>query len=154
MDGVNLRLVIVTTAIGALVSLVVGSLVRWLTRNNGAAFFHSYKISFNLSIAEVVIVVAVIGIITFLMSRFTSQFNKLIIVDAQYGVNGQRVDITREMTAHIADNQLNLLISNAISGYDPANGIHKNALVKYRYGKKQDQITVAEGERIVLPQYN
>ena len=75
---------------------------------------------------------------------------KLIITDAWYGKDNQKINITRELNNAISENKLKLVLSNNIAG-DPAFGVGEEACIKYIYNQKELKREYKENEVNELP---
>ena len=78
----------------------------------------------------------------------------LVITRAIYGDlagNGGTRDITPQVTRAIQDNQLDLIIENALAGTDPAVNILKSAKIDYTIDGKPGSVIVAENGSLTLP---
>jgi class 3 adenylate cyclase len=74
----------------------------------------------------------------------------LLITDAGYGIRDHRVDVTKQLNAAIVQSRLHILVGNQISG-DPAPGIVKDLVVRYKYRGQELHKTVQEGGDLDLP---
>ncbi len=79
-------------------------------------------------------------------------FNKrgLRIIDAWYGKNDQKINITRELNNSIVGDKLKIVLSNNIAG-DPVFGIEKEGVVNYIHNKNRLEKKYKENEVIDLP---
>jgi hypothetical protein len=76
----------------------------------------------------------------------------LLIVRAEYGAGPRRVDITQRLQARVSGNRLNVRVNNDLAGADPARNERKSLTLRYRMdGGPEVRLSVAEGERLVLP---
>lgn len=75
----------------------------------------------------------------------------LVILRAEYGVGGRRVDITNRLQMRVVGNRLNVRVNNDLAGTDPADGRPKELRVRYRINGREERRTVPEGQRLSLP---
>jgi len=75
----------------------------------------------------------------------------LEILSALYGARDQWVDVTEQLRLQVRGNTLDVRASNQLAG-DPLDGVVKELSVHYRIGDQTHVITVAEGERLRLPE--
>ena len=76
---------------------------------------------------------------------------RLEILEASYGAGDRRRDVTNLVAAQVRGNSLQLLVSNAAMGGDPAESQKKRLRVIYRWQGFRNQTTVGEGETLVIP---
>ena len=76
---------------------------------------------------------------------------RLEILEASYGAGDRRRDVTNLVAAQVRGNSLQLLVSNAAMGGDPAENQRKRLRVIYLWQGFRNQTTVGEGETLVIP---
>jgi hypothetical protein len=76
---------------------------------------------------------------------------RLEILEASYGAGDRRRDVTNLVAAQVRGNSLQLLVSNAAMGGDPAEDQKKRLRVIYLWQGFRYQTTVGEGETLVIP---
>lgn len=76
--------------------------------------------------------------------------NNFEILEATYGDSDKIIDVTNKIRAKISENALNITVSNDIFG-DPAPGIRKIAKVRYKHDNEIKEISVNEGDQLILP---
>jgi hypothetical protein len=76
---------------------------------------------------------------------------RLEILEASYGAGDRRRDVTNLVAAQVRGNSLQLLVSNAAMGGDPAESQKKRLRVIYLWQGFRNQTTVGEGETLVIP---
>ncbi|MBQ9431208.1 MAG: hypothetical protein IJU44_06615 [Kiritimatiellae bacterium] len=78
---------------------------------------------------------------------------RLEIVKAVYGVldSNNTMDITKKLQAEIANDRLEVKISNELAGRDPARQTVKEAKIDYRLDGNDRSVTVKENSVLVLP---
>jgi hypothetical protein len=74
----------------------------------------------------------------------------LIVIEAGYGVDGNRLDVTRKLNDAIANAALRIAVGNNIAG-DPCPNAPKDILVVYSYDGQRLTKRVVEGAVLVLP---
>jgi hypothetical protein len=84
-------------------------------------------------------------------SSSTIEQGGLQILRAQYGAGNQFIDVTSRLNSQIQGGQLNLQVTNATMGGDPAQGQNKMLNVQYVYNGVQGQMVVKEGEYLRFP---
>jgi hypothetical protein len=72
------------------------------------------------------------------------------IIKAEYGTNKKSLDITKQLTTSIHNNELHVLVSNDIAG-DPDEGTPKFLKVKYSYQGKIFEKEIPEGTTFNIP---
>jgi hypothetical protein len=77
--------------------------------------------------------------------------DRLQILHASYGAGEQRIDVTDLLNSQLRGNSLQLVVSNASMGGDPAAGLEKRLRVIYLWQGMRNQVTVGEGETLVIP---
>ena len=75
----------------------------------------------------------------------------LEIIEATYGTNKNKLDVTEKLRKHVLDNTLTIQASNSFFGSDPDKGIKKKLRVKYNFAGKPHEKTVIETQSIHLP---
>jgi len=75
---------------------------------------------------------------------------RLEIERAEYGSGFRRMDVTDRLAQMVRNGQLNLQVTNAAMGGDPARNQVKTLTVWYRYDGQPGQLTVNEGEWLDL----
>jgi len=75
---------------------------------------------------------------------------KLIGEDATGGTDSRSADVGEKVRALVADKRLDLIVSTQALGGDPAPGVPKVLVVKYKLHGKPGTITRAEGERLLI----
>lgn len=74
------------------------------------------------------------------------------ILRAEYGVEGQFVNVTDTVRSYMNDGRISMMVDNRAMGIDPAPGVHKYLRVVYmRHGERRS-ITVDEKTFLQLPQ--
>jgi len=81
------------------------------------------------------------------------QTPNLEILNASYGSDDQKIDVTPILRQMITKNQLTVKVSNEIAG-DPHNGVVKKLDINYRIGQKIDTRSGLEGAIITIPGNN
>jgi hypothetical protein len=74
----------------------------------------------------------------------------LIILEAQYGCEGHRLDVARQLNDLIEDGKLHVYVGNQLAG-DPCPNTSKNLILKYKYKEQRLEATVNEGATLDLP---
>jgi hypothetical protein len=74
----------------------------------------------------------------------------LVILEAQYGCQGHRLDATRQLNEAIEDGKLHVFVGNQLVG-DPCPNVSKDLTLKYKYKKQIHEATVKEGVTLDLP---
>ena len=77
--------------------------------------------------------------------------HRLEILRAEYGVEGQLVDVTDALRSRIEDGRLYLRVDNRSLGVDPLPGAHKWLRVVYVFHGERRKITVGEKTFLSLP---
>ncbi len=77
--------------------------------------------------------------------------HRLHILHADYGVEGQFVDVTEALRSHIDDGHLSVRVDNYTLGVDPAPGVHKYLRVEYVFRGDRRNIMVDEKTFLQLP---
>ncbi len=77
--------------------------------------------------------------------------DRLQILHASYGAGEQRMDVTDLLNSQVRGNSLQLVVSNASMGGNPAEGLEKRLRVIYLWQGMRNQTTVGEGETLVIP---
>ena len=75
----------------------------------------------------------------------------LRILRAEYGVEGQFVNVTDALRSRVDDGRLSLRVDNYSLGVDPAPGVHKYLRVVYVFRGERRNITVDEKTFLQLP---
>ncbi len=75
----------------------------------------------------------------------------LKITRAQYGDGRRMNDVTALLNGKIAENRLEIAITNANLGGDPAPAVKKTITVDYEYNGQPASLKIAEGETLRLP---
>lgn len=75
---------------------------------------------------------------------------KLIGEDAAGGADPRSADVGEKVRALVADKRLDVIVSTQALGGDPAPGVPKVLVVKYKLHGKPGMITRAEGERLLI----
>lgn len=81
----------------------------------------------------------------------SSRSSRLQINRAQYGAERRFADVTARLNSQIQGDQLNLQVTNATMGRDPAVGKDKTLTVRYTYNGVAGQVAVKEGGNLNLP---
>jgi hypothetical protein len=76
---------------------------------------------------------------------------RLQILHASYGAGERRMDVTDLLNSQVRGNSLQLVVSNASMGGDPAEGMEKRLRVTYLWQGMRNQTTVGEGQTLVIP---
>jgi hypothetical protein len=82
------------------------------------------------------------------VGRYPSK--KLEILNAVYGADDRFLDLTAILIGKIDNNHLRIIATNELAG-DPSFGKTKELRVIYRFGANPKEVTVKEGEELVLP---
>jgi Domain of unknown function (DUF3395) len=77
----------------------------------------------------------------------------LEILKAIYGIESKEVDVTTILRNMLLNNSLTVTASNQLAG-DPNPGIVKKLSIIYKYGNKEQQTEITEGEQVTLPILN
>jgi hypothetical protein len=77
--------------------------------------------------------------------------DRLEVLEATYGAGDRRRDVTSIVSAQVRGNSLQLVVSNAAMGGDPAEGQKKRLRVIYLWQGIRYQTTVAESETLLIP---
>jgi len=80
-----------------------------------------------------------------------SSGDRLEILQASYGAGDRSRDVAKLLGSQIRGNALQLVVSNAAMGGDPAEGQKKRLRVIYVWQGLRYQTTVAEGETLAIP---
>jgi hypothetical protein len=75
----------------------------------------------------------------------------LQILRAEWGVGQRMMDVTHRLNSQIVGGQLDLRVTNAAMGGDPAQGEDKFLYVQYAYNGQQAQLSLREGDYLRLP---
>jgi hypothetical protein len=76
---------------------------------------------------------------------------RLEILEASYGAGDRRRDVTNLVAAQVRGNSLQLRVSDAAMGGDPAENQRKRLRVTYLWQGFRNQTTVGEGETLAIP---
>jgi hypothetical protein len=76
---------------------------------------------------------------------------RLEILEASYGAGDRRRNVTSLVAAQVRGNSLQLLVSNAAMGGDPAENQKKRLRVIYLWQGLRYQLTAGEGETLAIP---
>ncbi|HVN18601.1 MAG TPA: DUF3395 domain-containing protein [Dongiaceae bacterium] len=82
---------------------------------------------------------------------YDHQEHRLRILRADYGAEGQFVDVTDTLRSRIDDGRLYLRVDNYSLGVDPIPGVHKFLRVEYIHHGERHNITVDEKTFLRLP---
>ncbi len=74
------------------------------------------------------------------------------IVRAEYGVDGQFVNVTDTVRSYVNDGHISMMVDNRSLGVDPAPGVHKMLRVVYVHHGERRNIIVDEKTFLQLPQ--
>ena len=77
--------------------------------------------------------------------------HRLHILRADYGVEGQFVDVTDALRSRMDDGRLSIRVDNYTLGVDPAPGVHKYLRVEFMFRGERRNITVDEKTFLQLP---
>lgn len=77
--------------------------------------------------------------------------DRLEIVKAAYGTDRNMVDVTQRLRSMINGGQLDVRVTNELSGYDPAPRVTKTLWVTYSVGGRQQRVNVREGNDLHIP---
>lgn len=90
---------------------------------------------------------------TLFTSTSTNAEDKLTILAAHYGnlPDGAKADVTEHVRKLVKGATLRLEAGNDLFG-DPAEQVGKKLLVKYELNGKQAEVTIREGETLLIPQ--
>jgi Domain of unknown function (DUF3395) len=75
----------------------------------------------------------------------------LRILRADYGVEGQFVDVTDTLRSRVGDGRLSVRVDNYTLGVDPAPGVHKYLRVDYVFRGERRNVMVDEKTFLQLP---
>jgi hypothetical protein len=75
----------------------------------------------------------------------------LRILHAEFGVEGQFVDVTEALRSRVGDGRLSLRVDRYTLGVDPAPGVHKYLRVAYVFRGERRNVTVDEKTFLQLP---
>jgi hypothetical protein len=75
----------------------------------------------------------------------------LRIIRADYGVEGQFVDVTDTLRSRVGDGRLSVRVDNYTLGVDPAPGVHKYLRVDYLFRGERRNVMVDEKTFLQLP---
>jgi hypothetical protein len=78
-------------------------------------------------------------------------YNGFQIFRGEYGVGNRVMDVTNRLNSQIRNGQLNIQVTNANMGGDPAPGQSKTLRVQYSYNGRQSEAVVNEGDNLNLP---
>jgi hypothetical protein len=76
------------------------------------------------------------------------------ILRGEYGAGNRVMDVTNRLNSEIRGGQLNIQVTNANMGGDPAPGQSKTLRVQYSYNGRQSEVVVNEGDELRLPDGN
>jgi hypothetical protein len=79
-----------------------------------------------------------------------SEADALVINDATYGTQKNKIDVTKTLNAMIVNNELTVIASNSLAG-DPEPGSPKMLIVAFRYHGIQLTRAAMEGYELKLP---
>jgi hypothetical protein len=77
--------------------------------------------------------------------------DRLEILEASYGAGDRRRDVTSFVRSQVRGNSLQILVSNAAMGGDPAENQRKHLRVIYLWQGLRYQLTAGEGETLAIP---
>jgi len=77
--------------------------------------------------------------------------DRIEILEASYGAGERRMDVTSLIASQLRGNSLQLVVSNATMGGDPAHDQKKRLRVLYLWQGIRNLTTVGEGETLILP---
>jgi hypothetical protein len=77
--------------------------------------------------------------------------DRLEILEASYGAGDRRRDVTGFVRSQVRGNSLQILVSNAVMGGDPAENQRKRLRVIYLWQGLRYQLTAGEGETLAIP---
>jgi hypothetical protein len=77
--------------------------------------------------------------------------DRLEILEATYGAGDRRRDVTSLVRSQVRGNSLQVLVSNAAMGGDPAENQKKRLRVIYLWQGLRYQLTAGEGETLAIP---
>lgn len=77
--------------------------------------------------------------------------DRMEILEATYGAGDRRRDVTSLVRSQVRGNSLQLFVSNAVMGGDPAENQKKRLRVIYLWQGLRYQITAGEGETLAIP---
>ncbi|WP_031499643.1 hypothetical protein [Bryobacter aggregatus] len=78
----------------------------------------------------------------------------LRILDASYGVQGRKKNVTNQLNSALRNDRLNMRVSNANLGGDPYPGPDKELYVRYSYRGREYESYTQEGMLLNLPNEN
>jgi hypothetical protein len=77
--------------------------------------------------------------------------DRMEVLEATYGAGDRRRDVTSLVRSQVRGNSLQLFVSNAAMGGDPAENQKKRLRVIYLWQGLRYQITAGEGETLAIP---
>ena len=83
--------------------------------------------------------------------RYDAHERRVHILRADYGAEGQFVDVTDTLRSRMDEGRLSMRVDNYTLGVDPAPGIHKYLRVEYVFRGERRNITVDEKTFLQLP---
>ena len=75
----------------------------------------------------------------------------LRVTFAAYGLGNQVADVTRLMQSRVANNRLDIVITNQEMGGDPAPNVAKNFHINYEWAGRAYEVVIKENEVLHLP---
>jgi hypothetical protein len=136
----------------AMAGILLLVLFTWLSRDHWKVFFNIHTITLNISLARFLLGLILVIIFAIFVSVYIAKYRTLEIISAKYGVDRNYVDVTPQLKDIVSRNKINYLLTNGITGgLDPAEHIHKHAIINYKYGNQVTKITVSENDRIIIP---
>jgi len=83
----------------------------------------------------------------------TNKQSNLIIKRAIYRVKNieLKLNVTKLLINKLIDNKIDFIVGDDILLFDPAPGLQKELTLKYSINRQEKEITVAAGERLILP---
>jgi hypothetical protein len=77
--------------------------------------------------------------------------DRLEVLQASYGAGDRRQDVTNLVRSQVRGNALQVFVSNAAMGGDPAEGQKKRLRIIYLWQGLRYQLTAGEGETLAIP---
>jgi len=84
------------------------------------------------------------------IGTWKNRSSNLVILDAQYGCEGHRFDVTKQLNDAIENGTLHIFVGNELAG-DPCPSVPKDLILKYKYKGKRLEMTLKETATLDLP---
>ena len=104
----------------------------------------------NHIVGLLTLVLVIFAVLTLAYFIWKDRHQDLKIIKAEYGKNNIYSNITAHLNDQIANNRLEILISNDIID-DPVRGVPKIAKIKYWHNGRRHKREYVEGETAILP---